>query len=174
MSEDKENMLTDTAAEKNETFGATETLGATDVISATETRLLQAMCTDETTPLSEDVVPVEYSAYAGEELPPESERAEMYNIIEQIRGVSDPEIPINVYDMGLIYKIDQKSNGDVYIEMTLTAPTCPIAGVLPQQVADAVAILAGVGKIEVKLVWEPAWTPDKMTDEAKEMLELLG
>jgi metal-sulfur cluster biosynthetic enzyme len=75
--------------------------------------------------------------------------------------------------MGLIYKIDQQDNGDIYIEMTLTAPTCPIAGVLPQQVADAVALTEGVGKVEVKLVWEPAWTPDKMTDEAKEMLELL-
>ena len=57
--------------------------------------------------------------------------------------------------------------------MTLTAPTCPIAGVLPQQVADAVVLISGVGKTEVKLVWEPAWTPDKLSDEAKEMLELL-
>jgi FeS assembly SUF system protein len=87
--------------------------------------------------------------------------------------VYDPEIPINVYDMGLIYKIGQNDEGDVYVEMTLTAPTCPIAGVLPQQVADAIAQTNGVGKVEVKLVWEPAWTPDKMTEEAKAMLELL-
>ncbi len=173
MSEDKENIAAVPPAEKTDELGATEAFGATETFGATEARLLQAMCADETAPLPEDVVPVEYSAYAGEELPPESERAEMYNIIEQIRGVSDPEIPINVYDMGLIYKIDRQNNGDVYIEMTLTAPTCPIAGVLPQQVADAVAVLAGVGKVEVKLVWEPAWTPDKMSDEAKEMLELL-
>jgi metal-sulfur cluster biosynthetic enzyme len=57
--------------------------------------------------------------------------------------------------------------------MTLTAPTCPIAGILPQQVADAVATTDGVGKTEVKLVWEPAWTPERLTPEAKEMLELL-
>ena len=74
--------------------------------------------------------------------------------------------------MGLIYKIEQAEKGDVFIEMTLTAPTCPIAGVLPQQVADAVAKTQGVGKVEVKLVWEPAWTPERLTEEAKELLEL--
>ena len=97
----------------------------------------------------------------------------MHDIIEGIRTVYDPEIPINVYDMGLIYKINQQDDGDIFIDMTLTAPTCPIAGILPQQVADAVAKVDGTGKIEVKIVWEPAWTPDKMTREAKEMLELL-
>ena len=74
--------------------------------------------------------------------------------------------------MGLIYEINQVEDGNVFIDMTLTAPTCPIAGVLPQQVADAVAQTKGVGKVEVKLVWEPAWTPDRLTDEAKELLEL--
>lgn len=145
-----------------------------EIIGATESRLLQAMSIDdalaETTP--EEPLP-DFVAYAGETLASDAEKAREFDIIEQIRTVSDPEIPINVYDMGLIYKIEQKDDGDVYIEMTLTAPTCPIAGVLPQQVADAVATLAGVGKVEVKLVWEPAWTPDKLTDEAKEMLELL-
>ena len=115
----------------------------------------------------------DFIAYAGEPLAAGTPKAETAEIIEQIRTVFDPEIPINVYDMGLIYKIEQKESGDLYIEMTLTAPTCPIAGVLPQQVADAVAQLSGVGKAEVKLVWEPAWTPDKLSDEAKEMLELL-
>ncbi|MBP5353477.1 MAG: DUF59 domain-containing protein [Alphaproteobacteria bacterium] len=114
----------------------------------------------------------EFVAYAGQSLAADTDKAEMSALIAAIRTVSDPEIPINVYDMGLIYKIDQKENGDIFIDMTLTAPTCPIAGVLPQQVADAVAQTTGVGKVEVKLVWEPAWTPDKLTDEAKEMLEL--
>ena len=100
-------------------------------------------------------------------------KAKMLDIVEKIRTVSDPEIPLNVYDMGLIYKIDQQDNGNIYIEMTVTAPTCPIAGELPQQVADAVAELSGTGRIEVKIVWEPAWTPERMTDEAKEMLELI-
>ncbi|MBR1826041.1 MAG: DUF59 domain-containing protein [Alphaproteobacteria bacterium] len=125
----------------------------------------------DTEPTPEEVP--EFIAYAGSELSADTAKAKMIDIVDSIRLVSDPEIPINVYDMGLIYKIDQKDDGNVYIEMTLTAPTCPIAGVMPQQVADAAAAVAGVGKVEVKLVWEPAWTPDKMTDEAKEMLEFL-
>ncbi|MBP5215838.1 MAG: DUF59 domain-containing protein [Alphaproteobacteria bacterium] len=123
---------------------------------------------------TEEVQPLtDFVAYAGETLNTTENKARMFDIIEAIRGVSDPEIPINVYDMGLIYNIDQHDDGNVFIDMTLTAPTCPIAGILPQQVADAVATVSGVGKVEVKLIWEPAWTPDKMTDEAKEMLELL-
>lgn len=141
-------------------------------IGATEARLLQAMSADAEM-IQEDIVPLEYSAYAGETLSADVEKATIEAIVEQIRTVYDPEIPINVYDMGLIYRIGQNDTGDVYVEMTLTAPTCPIAGVLPQQVADAIALTKGVGKVEVKLVWEPAWTPDKMTAEAKEMLELL-
>ena len=140
-------------------------------IGTTESRLLQAMSIDDTEPAPEEMP--EFIAYAGAELSADTPKAKMIDIIDSIRQVSDPEIPINVYDMGLIYKVDQKDNGDLYIEMTLTAPTCPIAGVLPQQVADAVSAVTGVGKTEVKLVWEPAWTPDKMTDEAKEMLEFL-
>jgi FeS assembly SUF system protein len=143
-----------------------------DEIGATESRLLQAMSmygTDDA-----DVQPLQdFIAYAGDVLAKGQEKARMFDIVEAIKTVKDPEIPINVYDMGLIYKINQQDNGDLDIDMTLTAPTCPIAGVLPQQVADAVAAVAGVGKVEVKLIWEPAWTPDKMTDEAKEMLELI-
>ena len=141
-------------------------------IGATESRLLQAMSIND----EEDAAPTElpeYIAYAGTELTQGAEKAKMFDIVEKIRTVSDPEIPLNVYDMGLIYKIDQRDDGDIYIEMTVTAPTCPIAGELPQQVADAVAEVTGVGKIEVKIVWEPAWTPERMTDEAKEMLELI-
>lgn len=138
-------------------------------IGATENRLLQAMAMQD----GEEAEPLQdFTAYAGQSLPPDQPKSKMYDIVEKIRTVSDPEIPINVYDMGLIYKIDQNNLGDLHIDMTLTAPTCPIAGILPQQVADAVAELAGVGKVEVKLVWEPAWTPDKLTDEAKELLEL--
>ncbi len=154
MSEEIEN---ENAAEKN--------------IGATESRLLQAMSVADDVQVSQELP--EYIAYAGTELSPEAEKAKMLDIVEKIRTVSDPEIPLNVYDMGLIYKIDQQDNGNIYIEMTVTAPTCPIAGELPQQVANAVAEVAGTGKIEVKIVWEPAWTPERMTDEAKEMLELI-
>ena len=79
---------------------------------------------------------------------------------------------INIWDLGLVYKISQKENGDVYIEMTITAPTCPVAGILPQQAADAVARLDGVGVVEVKIVWEPAWTIENLSEEAKAMIEL--
>lgn len=158
--------MSDTAEEL-----AKEKISEENQIGATESRLLQAMSISEAE--ADNLVPLDYVAYAGKEMEAGTPKARMFDIVESIRTVSDPEIPINVYDMGLIYKIDQKDNGDVYIEMTLTAPTCPIAGVMPQQVADAVSTTKGVGKVEVKLVWEPAWTPDKMTDEAKEMLELL-
>ena len=143
-------------------------------IGATESRLLQAMSMYGTDDADADVQPLQnFVAYAGNPLANGQEKARMFDIVEAIKTVSDPEIPINVYDMGLIYKINQQESGDLDIDMTLTAPTCPIAGVLPQQVADAVAAVAGVGKVEVKLIWEPAWTPDKMTDDAKEMLELI-
>ena len=75
-------------------------------------------------------------------------------------------------DNGII-KIEQKDNADVYIEMTVTSPMCPVAGVLPQQAADAVAGIKGVGEVEVKIVWEPAWSLANLSDEAKEMFELL-
>ena len=74
--------------------------------------------------------------------------------------------------MGLVYKVEQQDNGRVYIEMTVTSPMCPVAGVLPQQAADAVALVKGVGEVEVKVVWEPAWSLEMLSDEAKEMFEL--
>lgn len=141
-------------------------------IGATESRLLQAMSVDDDN-LALQTEPLQnFTAYAGAILEDNTLKATKEEIIASIRTVADPEIPINVYDMGLIYKIEQVENGNVFIDMTLTAPTCPIAGVLPQQVADAVANTPGVGKVEVKLVWEPAWSPERLTDEAKELLEL--
>lgn len=145
-------------------------------IGATESRLLEAMSAPLATDDAADTLfePVaEYSAYAGNELETGKSKAKMVDIIELLKTITDPEIPINIYDMGLIYKIDQKDNADLYVEMTLTAPTCPIAGVIPQQVADALAALEGVGKVEVRLVWEPAWTPEKLSDDARELMELI-
>lgn len=145
-------------------------------IGATESRLLDAMSAPISAmeALDMPIDPVaEYSAYAGKELEAGKAKAKMFDIIELLKTVTDPEIPINIYDMGLIYKIEQKDNADLYVEMTLTAPTCPIAGVIPQQVADTLATLEGIGKVEVRLVWEPAWTPDKLSDDAKELMELI-
>ena len=88
-------------------------------------------------------------------------------IIEGLRQVFDPEIPVNIYDLGLIYRIDIAPNGDVGIDMTLTAPACPVAGMMPVMVEDAVKKVEGVGRVKVELVWDPPWTQDKMTDEAR-------
>ena len=114
----------------------------------------------------------DYVAKAGEEKPADEANAAMEDIIEVLKTVSDPEIMINVYDMGLIYNIDQKENGDVFIDMTVTVPTCPVAGTLPQEVADALSKAEGVGRVEVKLVWEPAWSFERLSDEAKMMFEM--
>ena len=87
-------------------------------------------------------------------------------IIAAMRTVFDPEIPVNIYDLGLIYRIGIAANGDVDVDMTLTAPACPVAGMMPRMVEDAVSQVDGVGGVRVELVWEPAWTQDKMSDEA--------
>src|SRR3546814_11629760 len=77
-----------------------------------------------------------------------------------IRQVYDPEIPVNIFDLGLIYTLDIHSDGSVAIEMTLTAPACPVAGEMPQQVAEAVAGSDGVGEVQVTLTWDPPWRSD--------------
>ena len=93
-------------------------------------------------------------------------------VIAALRTVHDPEIPVNIYDLGLIYDLEIGSDGSVRIEMTLTAPACPVAGELPVWVAEAVAGVEGIGEVAVHLVWEPQWTVDRMTDEAKLVLDL--
>ncbi|MGB5832975.1 MAG: SUF system Fe-S cluster assembly protein [Thiohalocapsa sp.] len=87
-------------------------------------------------------------------------------IIAALRQVHDPEIPVNIYDLGLIYTIDISENGDVDIDMTLTAPACPVAGMMPVMVKDAVQTVDGVGAINVELVWDPPWTQENMSEEA--------
>ncbi|MGB2166700.1 MAG: iron-sulfur cluster assembly protein [Candidatus Puniceispirillales bacterium] len=94
------------------------------------------------------------------------------DIIDALSTVFDPEIPVNIYELGLIYDIEPKDNGDVYITMSLTAPGCPVAGILPKQAADAVAKLDHVGLVEVELVWDPAWTKDRMSDDARLALDI--
>ncbi len=94
-------------------------------------------------------------------------------IIAALRSVYDPEIPVNIYDLGLIYKIDIAGNGNVGIDMTLTAPACPVAGMMPVMVKDAVEKVEGVGEIEVELVWDPPWSQEKMSEEALLQLGML-
>lgn len=88
-------------------------------------------------------------------------------VIEALRRVHDPEIPVNIYDLGLIYEHDIDAEGNVAITMTLTAPACPVAGEMPGQVAQEVAKVEGVGEVLVTLTWEPSWTPNKMSEDAK-------
>lgn len=88
-------------------------------------------------------------------------------IVEACRTVYDPEIPVNIHDLGLIYTIDINDQNEVRILMSLTAPGCPVAGEMPGWVADAVEPLAGVKTVDVELVWEPQWGMDMMSDEAR-------
>jgi FeS assembly SUF system protein len=88
-------------------------------------------------------------------------------VVEAVRKVYDPEIPLNVYDLGLIYELDINSAGDVYVVMTLTAPSCPVAGEIPKMVAEAITGTAGVGTVSVTLTWTPPWSPEKMSEDAR-------
>ena len=88
-------------------------------------------------------------------------------ILEALREVYDPEIPVNIYDLGLIYDVNVDEDGMVDIEMTLTSPACPVAGILPGQVEQKVREVPGVADVSVELVWEPAWSMDRMSEEAK-------
>jgi FeS assembly SUF system protein len=105
-------------------------------------------------------------------LPPEETERLTTEIVAALKTVFDPEIPADIYELGLIYKVDIKDDRAVDILMTLTTPNCPAAGELPQMVENAVASVAGVGVVGVNLVWEPAWTPDRMSDEARLVLNM--
>ena len=89
------------------------------------------------------------------------------NIVKMLKTVFDPEIAVNIYDLGLIYKIDVNDNNDVHIDMTLTAPSCPMADFILEDVKQKIESIEGVGKVEIELVCEPVWDRDMMTEEAK-------
>ena len=95
------------------------------------------------------------------------------DIVDALRTVFDPEIPVNIFELGLIYKVDVKDLGFVEIDMTLTAPGCPVAGEMPGWVEKAVGEVEGVGEVKVNLVFDPPWDQSKMSDEAKLELGLL-
>ena len=112
-----------------------------------------------------------YTVRAGSALTNPSGAADSVAVEDALKSVHDPEIPVNIYDLGLIYDIDRRGNGDVYITMSLTAPGCPVAGEMPGQVARAVAAVDSVGEVSVELVWDPPWSPDRMSDDARLALE---
>ncbi len=88
-------------------------------------------------------------------------------VIEALRTCYDPEIPVNIYELGLIYEVKVEPSGAVYLQMTLTAPNCPAAGTLPGEVQQKVQAVPGVTSAKVEVVWEPTWDPSKMTEAAR-------
>ncbi|MDC0619379.1 SUF system Fe-S cluster assembly protein [Pelagibacteraceae bacterium] len=93
-------------------------------------------------------------------------------IVSEIKKIYDPEIPVNIYELGLIYKIEIKEAKKVNIDMTLTSPNCPVAESLPKMVKDNILKLDGVDDVDLNLVWDPPWTKDKMSEAAKLELNL--
>ncbi|MDG1418409.1 MAG: SUF system Fe-S cluster assembly protein [Maricaulis sp.] len=104
---------------------------------------------------------------------PEKELARITDdVITEIKTVFDPEIPVDIYELGLIYKVDLETDRTLKVEMTLTAPGCPVAGEMPIWVRDAVERVEGVERADVSLTFEPPWTPDRMSDEARLALNM--
>ncbi|MFJ5486666.1 SUF system Fe-S cluster assembly protein [Hansschlegelia beijingensis] len=94
------------------------------------------------------------------------------DIVSALKTVYDPEIPVDIYELGLVYRIDIADSRDVTIDMTLTAPGCPVAGEMPEWVVNAVGAIPGVGKVDVNMVFDPPWDQSRMSDEARVALDM--
>ena len=115
-------------------------------------------------------IELDYTAKVGTPLATDVKHATPEDIIGALKSVQDPELMLNVFDLGLVYKIDQKENGDVEIQMTLTSPTCPMGEEMIQMAAQAVSSVVGVGVVTVNLTFDPPWTTNKLSDEIKLMM----
>ena len=113
-----------------------------------------------------------FIATAGNNNDVNSKKIDESEIIECLKTIHDPELPVNIYDLGLIYEIKLIEKNNLKIKMSLTAPSCPVAGEIPSQVANTLAKIPNIGLIEVELVWEPAWTKDRMSEDAKLALDI--
>lgn len=129
--------------------------------------------------MSEDVnmtretqTPEPVEGEASSAIPPEELAALTDDIIAALKSVYDPEIPVDIYELGLIYKVDVSDDRDILIEMTLTAPGCPVAGTMPEMVADAVRSVEGVGDVKVNMTFDPPWDASRMSDEARVALNM--
>ena len=100
------------------------------------------------------------------------QRIDKEKVIDCIKSVEDPEIPVNLYDLGLIYNIEIDEKNNIKIEMTLTNPNCPVAGLMPESVGKAIEKIQNVTSINVNLVWEPKWSKDLMSEDAKLALDI--
>jgi FeS assembly SUF system protein len=115
----------------------------------------------------------EQAAVPQESALPQEEIARLTDdIVAALKTVYDPEIPADIYELGLIYKVDIKDDRAVNVDMTLTTPNCPAAAELPMMVENAVASVAGVGAVKVEIVWDPPWDPSRMSDEARLVLNM--
>ena len=123
--------------------------------------------TAETPDVTTEPIPVTATPVPGSSIPPEELEQLTADIVAALKTVYDPEIPADIYELGLIYKIDVDNARNVAVEMTLTSPGCPVAGEMPAWVENAVASVAGVGQVTVKLTFDPPWDKDRMSDEAK-------
>ena len=122
-----------------------------------------------------DFAPEEAAGEAEVERPEggEDDLALMAPVLEALKTVRDPEIPMDLVELGLIYELIVKKGGTVYVEMTLTTPACPVAQSMPGEVETAIGTVAGVNEVRVKLVWSPPWDKDRMSEEAKLELGML-
>ena len=116
--------------------------------------------------LTEELQP-NVAAFDAQAIPPEEQERLTTDIVSALKTVYDPEIPADNYEIGLIYKVDIDDNRHVNIDMTLTAPGCPVAGEMPIWVENAVASVPGVSGVTANMVFDPPWSPDRMSDEAK-------
>lgn len=148
---------------------AEQDLVTLDVPAAAEMKAAAEAATDETaaTSVARDGTPV-----AGSDLSAEEIEQLTADIVAALKTVYDPEIPADIYELGLIYKIDIDDNRDVSIEMTLTAPACPVAGEMPTWVENAVNAVPGVNTSKVKLTFDPPWDQSRMSDEARLALNM--
>jgi FeS assembly SUF system protein len=117
--------------------------------------------------MTEEAAPATASPYSAPSIPPDELARLTDDIVSALKTVYDPEIPADIYELGLIYKIDIEDDRSVKIEMTLTAPGCPVAGEMPGWVQNAVGAVEGVSDVDVEMVFDPPWTPDRMSEEAQ-------
>lgn len=123
--------------------------------------------TTQTTPDADQPIPPTEPKATGSAIPADELERLTADIVAALKSVYDPEIPADIYELGLIYKVEIDDDRNISIDMTLTAPGCPVAGEMPGWVENAVSLVGGVGAVEVNMVFDPPWTPDRMSDEAR-------
>lgn len=114
----------------------------------------------------------ELNANEGSAIPEEELDRITQDIIAALKTVYDPEIPVDIYELGLIYRVDIEEDRSIRVDMTLTAPGCPVAGEMPGWVENAVGTVEGVGNVTVNMVFDPPWDPSRMSDEARVALDM--